>query len=357
MIKVCKFGGSSLSTKEGFDTVKDLIRRCNERKIVIVSAIGKGGKYVEKVTDLLFRCCDKRKRGVKYSGLLDEAFSRYIEIATAYGYKNEIGNSINRIYKEISNCSDDYLVSRGEYLSAVLTALIIGYDLLDAYDVVTVKDGIIDVCNSCKNFDRLSLKRGIVVPGFYGNEEGKISLLRRGGSDETGALFACVLNAVYENWTDVSGIKRVSPKITDNSPTVKRLTYSQVEKLALSGAEVFSDGASKILLNGKVKTIIRNTFQPKGKTTLISERQIKGKKIQIINYRQLDKQGTIYFIGNGLKNNKILKKINSAINNLKVKHGKIEVSNDGEMVSVEVFADAETCVLKLFREIFNLEKK
>ena len=63
MIKVVKFGGSSLASAEQFQKVVEIIRKDPERRFVIPSAPGKRSKDDTKVTDMLYACHAKAAAG------------------------------------------------------------------------------------------------------------------------------------------------------------------------------------------------------------------------------------------------------------------------------------------------------
>ncbi len=56
MVKVVKFGGSSLASAAQFSKVGDIIRSDESRKYVIPSAPGKRNDKDTKVTDMLYQC-------------------------------------------------------------------------------------------------------------------------------------------------------------------------------------------------------------------------------------------------------------------------------------------------------------
>ena len=58
MVKVVKFGGSSLASAEQFTKVGDIIRSDESRKYVVPSAPGKRNSKDTKVTDMLYACYD-----------------------------------------------------------------------------------------------------------------------------------------------------------------------------------------------------------------------------------------------------------------------------------------------------------
>ncbi|MBQ5742904.1 MAG: aspartate kinase, partial [Clostridia bacterium] len=70
MLKVVKFGGSSLSSAEQFARVKAIVDADPARKVVVVSAPGKRFSGDTKVTDLLYIC----HAHVKYHAPFDDVF-------------------------------------------------------------------------------------------------------------------------------------------------------------------------------------------------------------------------------------------------------------------------------------------
>ena len=71
-IKVCKFGGTSMADGAAIDNVAGIVLSDCKRRYVVVSAPGKRAKEDEKVTDLLYKCCDE----VRTLGNCDESFGK-----------------------------------------------------------------------------------------------------------------------------------------------------------------------------------------------------------------------------------------------------------------------------------------
>ena len=80
MIKVCKFGGSSLSNSEQFKKIKDIVYSQEERKVIVASACGKAFKEDHKVTDLLYLCLAHKKYGMSYDDILNQIISKHLSI-------------------------------------------------------------------------------------------------------------------------------------------------------------------------------------------------------------------------------------------------------------------------------------
>ena len=221
MFKVLKFGGSSLADSSQFAKVKGIVESEASREAVIVSAPGKRKSGDSKITDLLYLVHAHIKYGVSYDHILDMIKERYVEIKNNCGLTTDIEKVIDDTFAGIDKSTTvDHIVSRGEYFCALLMAEYLGYAFVDAADwLVFDYNGKVDNKKSeAKLREYKEIYERIVTPGFYGAyPSGEIRVFPRGGSDITGALAASFLGAdIYENWTDVSGILMVDPRIVKN---------------------------------------------------------------------------------------------------------------------------------------------
>lgn len=276
MIKVVKFGGSSVANAEQFKKVKSIVESDRTRKFIVTSACGKESKEDNKVTDLLYIV----HAHVKYKLSADDIFAmiekKYYGIRDALSLTINLEDEFKKIKKDISENNDvDYLVSRGEYLTALMLAEYIGAKFVDAKDVFKYSyDGNIDMSATEEAFHKIiDTDEKIVFPGFYGAmPDGKIKVMSRGGSDITGSIIANVINAdLYENWTDVSGILVCDPKIVKDPLRIKNITYSELREMSYMGANVLHDEA---VFPVKVKNIpinIKNTNDPSNPGTMIMQ--------------------------------------------------------------------------------------
>lgn len=276
MLKVVKFGGSSLSDGKQFEKVKMIIESDAGRRVVIVSAPGRRNAGDSKITDLLYLCMAHIKYDVSADEIFDKVKERFIQIKNECNIKIDIESELADIRKEMDKgVSSQYLVSRGEYLNAKLMADYLGYDFVDAKDWITFNyDGTVDYKESFSKLqERFSSDSHIVIPGFYGMaKDGSIEVFSRGGSDVTGAIAAAALDAdVYENWTDVPGILMADPSIVDNPRAIPKVTFSELRELSHMGASVLHEDtvfpvrAKNILLN------IKDTNNPEASGTFIRE--------------------------------------------------------------------------------------
>ena len=276
MLKVTKFGGSSMADAGQYRKVRDIIFADPERKVVIVSAAGKRYSDDHKLTDLLYLCHAHTKYGVACDPIFDMITSRYIEIRDELGLKLDLESEFADLKKRLDakEVSEDELASRGEYYSAKLMAAFLDFEFVDAADwIVFNMDGSVDKEVSYAALQKFGHGKGIVIPGFYGAmPDGRIRTFSRGGSDITGALAAAALDAtVYENWTDVSGILMADPRIVENPQPIGEVTYDELRELSYAGAQVLHEGTIQPVREKGIPVNIRNTNDPEARGTFIQE--------------------------------------------------------------------------------------
>lgn len=273
-IKVCKFGGTSMADRNTIEKVKNIILSDPERRFVVVSAPGKRFKEDIKITDVLYSCYDERVR----TGTCRDTFSlirkRFEEIVSDLGLSLDITKYLDEVELGIDkSLSPDYAASRGEYLSALVMSEVLGYEFIDAAEIIKF--------NALGKFDpettndlvtkRLSLEKGSVIPGFYGTmPDGTVKTFTRGGSDFTGAIIARgVMADVYENWTDVDGFMTTDPRIVKDPVLIDVLSYEELRELSYMGASVLHPDSTFPLQGTNIPINIKNTFNPSAKGTFI----------------------------------------------------------------------------------------
>ena len=275
MLKVVKFGGSSMADAKQFAKVRSIVQADPARRVVVVSAAGKRSPDDHKLTDLLYLCYAHLQYGVSCDSVFQMITDRYVSIRDECGLSTDIESELAALRAQMERgISQDELVSRGEYFSALLMADYLGFDFLDAKLWLKFKfDGSIDQEASYEELRRLAEGRSVVIPGFYGvMPDGRIRTLTRGGSDITGALAAAALDAdVYENWTDVSGILMADPRIVENPLPIERITYNELRELSFVGAQVLHEGTVFPVREKNIPLNIRNTNDPDHPGTLIME--------------------------------------------------------------------------------------
>ena len=268
---VVKFGGSSLASAEQFKKVGKIIKKDEARKYVIPSAPGKRTPDDTKVTDLLYSCygqaiLEEDECEENFESLLAAIKKRYEEIISGLGLTLSLDDEFRTIRENFSKkIGRDYAASRGEYLNGIIMAAYLGYEFIDAAEVI--------LFDAAGNFDaektdkllskRLAKTERAVIPGFYGS---------MGGSDITGSSVSKAVHAdLYENWTDVSGFLIADPRIVRKPKSIDVITYRELRELSYMGATVLHEDAIFPVRKEGIPINIRNTNSPEDKGTLIVE--------------------------------------------------------------------------------------
>ena len=285
MLKVTKFGGSSMADAGQYRKIREIISSDPHRRVVIVSAAGKRDSSDHKITDLLYLCYAHIQYGVDCNQIFEMIRDRYLQIRDDLNLKLDLESEFAALKERLDHkaISQDELASRGEYFSAKLMAAYLGFQFVDAALWIQFKmDGTVDQEASYKALKRLVRGNGVVIPGFYGvMPDGRIHTFTRGGSDITGALAAAALDAdVYENWTDVSGILMADPRIVDDPMTIPQVTYDELRELSYSGAQVLHEGTIFPVREKGIPVNIRNTNAPDHPGTIIQEEFEKGELVE-----------------------------------------------------------------------------
>jgi len=280
MSKVVKFGGSSLASAEQFRKVGNIIRADKDRIYVVPSAPGKRCVSDTKVTDMLYACYALAEKGDAFETELMQIKARYDEIITGLSLSISLEEEFATIRENFKNCAgSDYAASRGEYLNGILMAAYLGYQFLDAAEVIFFDESgnfLAEKTNEVLGA-RVREYDNVVLPGFYGTmPDGKVKTFSRGGSDITGSILARAVHAdIYENWTDVSGFLVADPRIIHNPVAITTITYKELRELSYMGATVLHEDAIFPVRQSGIPINIRNTNQPEDEGTMIVESTCK----------------------------------------------------------------------------------
>ena len=275
-IKVTKFGGSSVADRIQLEKMRNIITSDPERRYVVVSAPGKRFDGDNKITDLLYLCLTQMENNIPCDQIFQVICDRFTAVKLNLGLDIDLASEFDEIRENMSNgVSRDYVVSRGEYLSAKIVAAYLGYDFVDVEGLILFdKRGRVMLEETdAKLSEELAKHEHAVLPGFYGTnaETGEIKVFSRGGSDITGALVARAVKAdVYENWTDVSGFLMADPRIVKDAKPIGNISYMELRELSYMGASVLHEDAIYPVRLAGIPINIRNTNQPDDKGTIIT---------------------------------------------------------------------------------------
>lgn len=276
MIKVVKFGGSSLADAVQIKKAGKIVLSDETRRYVVPSAPGKRFPDDTKVTDMLYRCYGAAVKEKKFTELLADIQKRYQEIIEGLGITLSLDEEFATIRDNFAKkIGRDYAASRGEYLNGRVIAAYLGYEFIDAAEVIKFDENGNFLSEETNQVlaNRLSKVERAVIPGFYGaRPDGTIQTFSRGGSDVTGSIVARATHAdMYENWTDVSGFLIADPRIIKNPKGIEAITYKELRELSYMGASVLHEDAIFPVRKEGIPINIRNTNRPEDKGTFIVE--------------------------------------------------------------------------------------
>lgn len=286
MKKVVKFGGSSLASAEQFQKAGSIILAEKSRKYVVPSAPGKRFDGDIKVTDMLYDCYETAVSGENFDQKLGKIRERYDEIIEGLHLNLSLEKEFAQIHDYFEKgAGNNYAASRGEYLNGIIMAAYLGFEFIDAAEVIFFReDGTFDSEKTNKILSaKLRKTENAVIPGFYGAmTNGTIRTFSRGGSDITGSIVARAAKAdLYENWTDVSGFLVTDPRIVKNPEPIETITYRELRELAYMGASVLHDEAIFPVRCEGIPINIRNTNDPSAPGTMIVESTCRKPKYTI----------------------------------------------------------------------------
>lgn len=278
-IKVAKFGGSSVADAIQLAKVKHIVEADPSRRYVVVSAPGKRFAEDNKITDLLYLCKAHIEHNISHDQVFQVICDRFRSMELNLGVKVDMERHFDEINETLmKGASPDYIASRGEFLSAVLTAAYLEYDFLDTMGLIQFdkRGRLMEEETNQALAEALSRHERAVLPGFYGSDPaGEVKTFSRGGSDVTGALVARAAGAaVYENWTDVPGFLMADPRVVENPDPIQVVSYQELRELSYMGASVLHEDAIYPARAADIPINIRNTNDPDCEgTTILSQPQ------------------------------------------------------------------------------------
>ncbi len=274
MLKVLKFGGSSLADANQFRKVAEIIKAESSRRYVVASAPGKRTSDDVKVTDMLLSCYELAASKQDIDELFDRIKARYNGIIADLGVDISLDDDFASIrFALLNHVGRDYVASRGEYLNSKILAAYLDFPFIDAAEGVFFKENGEFDADKTNDAMRVILAQHeyAVIPGFYGSmPNGTIKTFSRGGSDITGSIVARAVNAdLYENWTDVSGMLMADPRIVKDPKPIDEITYTELRELSYMGASVLHEDAIFPVRKAGIAINIRNTNCPEDKGSMI----------------------------------------------------------------------------------------
>ncbi|MDR0725973.1 MAG: aspartate kinase [Prevotellaceae bacterium] len=281
---VYKFGGASINSPEGVCNLGRIVSKCEDKLIVVVSAMGKTTNMLEAVNAACFeRNTDEILRilseiGDYHYNIIDGLAE--MNCSTVQGLKGSVKSLIDEVIRFTENNRNrdfDYcygqIVSLGELLSSTIVN---GYvnmvvrtsKLVDARNFITTDSQFRE---ARVYFDKTESKlagvfsfpdatKCYITQGFIGsNPDGATTTLGREGSDYSAAIIAALTGAdSLTIWKDVPGVLNADPKLFPEAELLPELSYKDAAELSYYGAQVMHQKTVKPLANRNIPLYVKS---------------------------------------------------------------------------------------------------
>ncbi len=293
-MKVFKFGGASIRSKEALRNMTSIIKDTGHQDhlVVVVSAMGKTTNALENILNLAREkaSCQQPFNTLRAyhleiaEGLFDPGHPIF---ETLEGLFTDLMVSINTIGD--FNWHYDQVVCFGEVISATIVAAWmqesgLPVKLIDARKLIMTsyhhRNALVDWEATATKISNLMIPvlqdHIVLTQGFIGGHEttGNSTTLGREGSDYTGAILASILDAASLTiWKDVPGVLNTDPKIHPEAVLYKNISYREAAEMTYYGASVIHPKTIKPLANKNIPLYVRSFEKPFEEGTLISDKE------------------------------------------------------------------------------------
>lgn len=301
-MQVLKFGGSSVANAQNINKVISIVKETLKHdKAVIVSSAISGA------TDALIAIANAAKeQNNHYQTLIDQLEERHISIIDELitsddnsSIKNICGELFGKLreickgvylLKELSELSQDHIVSFGELLStkiisAKFKSLNISHVWKDSRELIKTeyiagKNVVItnETYSNIASYFAGNNNNLFIMPGFIASDlKGRTTTLGRGGSDYTASIIAVGSQArALEIWTDVCGMMTADPRIVPDARPIRNISYKEALELSHFGAKVVYPPTIQPVVKQGIPIYVKNTFIPDDFGTLIERNPPQG---------------------------------------------------------------------------------
>ena len=296
MMKVMKFGGTSVGSPERMKDVASLITRSGESTFIVLSAMSGTTNTLIEISDYLYR---KNPEGAnelintleqKYLGHIEELYSTEEYKLKTREFLGEEFNYLRSFTKDLfTSFEEKSIVAQGEILS---TNMVVNYlqeqgikaTLLPALDFMRtdknaepdgqyIKDHLTAIMKENEGY-QIYITQGFICRNAYG----EVDNLQRGGSDYTASLVGAAVNAEeIQIWTDIDGMHNNDPRVVEKTEAVRQLNFEEASELAYFGAKILHPTCVQPAKYAGIPVRLKNTMDPDAEGTIINNTLVKGK--------------------------------------------------------------------------------
>lgn len=303
LIKIAKFGGTSVADMEAMKRCAEIIRADHDKRVIVVSATSGTTNLLTAIAAVTGQ--SERER------LYKEIEKKHLDILSQLKHPEAPGVVVRRLLDELHTLvstdepfdvrTNDELLSFGERLSSTLfTALLneegVEAEFLDAREVIRTDNSFGNAEPLVGQIRKLAesrvkgrmKERRLVTQGFIGSDKtGTTTTLGRGGSDYSAALLAEALDAdVLEIWTDVNAIFTSDPRVVPNAEPITEISFDEAAELSVFGAKVLHPATLKPAMRRNIRVYVGSSVHPELPGTWIVKRPANEPVIRAISLRR-----------------------------------------------------------------------
>ena len=309
---VLKFGGTSVSHRQRWDIIGQLMRERAEgeqaRVLVVVSALS-------GVTNELQSIIDQRSGAdavdVRIEALVQRHLAFCAQLQLDASVLDERLAELRSLGADPRRAGDGLdwsaeVLAQGELLSSTLGVAYLrtqgmpvewldARDWLQAQALPNQNEWSQRLSVSCRYQGDAELRsrfagdaRLLITQGFIArSQDGGTAILGRGGSDTSAAYFGALLQARrVEIWTDVPGMFTANPHLVPDARLLSRLDYEEAQEIASTGAKVLHPRCIHPCREARVPIWIRDTGRPQMQGTVIDHRAATLPGVKAISSRR-----------------------------------------------------------------------
>lgn len=299
IMKVLKFGGTSVGSAESILSLKAIVESQAQETIVVVSALGGITDKLIETSKLAVNGDERYKSGFdaivkRHHDMIDAVITdknAHKELTTRIdGLLDELCSIYHGVFliKDLSPKTLAAIVSYGERLSSNIAATLIeGARWYDSRTFIKTvfKHGkhILDSELTAELVRKTFayMPHVALIPGFISSDRdsGETTNLGRGGSDYTASIVAAALDAeALEIWTDVNGFMTADPRVIPSAYTITELSYVEAMELCNFGAKVIYPPTIYPVCVKNIPIRVKNTFNPENPGTVIKDKIVGDSK-------------------------------------------------------------------------------
>ena len=296
IMKVMKFGGTSVGTPQRMKEVTNLVTKSGEPVFVVLSAMSGTTNSLVEISDYLYKKNPDGANEVinrleqKYDRHVEELYTKAETKATTREFLRSEFDYLRSFTKELfTSFEEKSIVAQGEIIS---TNMVVNY--MNEIGIKAILINALDFMRTDKNSepDPVYIKEKLkailaenegaqvyLTQGFIcRNAYGEIDNLQRGGSDYTASLVGAAINAEeIQIWTDIDGMHNNDPRVVDHTEPVHQLHFEEAAELAYFGAKILHPTCVQPAKYAGIPVRLLNTMDPDAEGTTISNKTEYGK--------------------------------------------------------------------------------